>query len=348
MKQLDLFAATSTFPAVPVPTTPETPAVPADRIRAGHWYYIMLGFGGCDSRHIAAVEPDGRTDGGNGMFRMFGRNGAMMEQLNAARSWIAIDEDGKEFHISANDLDGIGIGHIEEAFDYAPLLTPDRLAEFRERRKVLDAQEAAAKAKADAEFKAEVSRLLAAPEFAMLPCRPATCDTEVAKNIRAELSARYPGFRFSVRKGGYSSLHVEWADGPSYDEVSAICDRYEPAKTRRPDDYIEEDATPFNAAFGDCHYVFANRFVSSDESKKLREENYAAWRKASYYTPPSAKPAREAPAQNAGEVSPVSGVVVSENMAKGGLEIKFPCRPNAAVLVSLKANGWRWSKFGGC
>ncbi len=40
-------------------------------------------------------------------------------------------------------------------------------------------------------------------------------------------------------------------------------------------------------------------------------------------------------------------VTVTLNAAKNGVEIRFAAKPSKAVLDSLKANGWRWSKFGG-
>ena len=44
----------------------------------------------------------------------------------------------------------------------------------------------------------------------------------------------------------------------------------------------------------------------------------------------------------------VDGVTVSENEAKGGIEIRFPSKPAPEVLAGLKANGWRWSRFSSC
>ena len=44
----------------------------------------------------------------------------------------------------------------------------------------------------------------------------------------------------------------------------------------------------------------------------------------------------------------VTDVTVSENAEKDGIEIRFPSKPAAAVLESLKANGWRWSRFSSC
>lgn len=44
----------------------------------------------------------------------------------------------------------------------------------------------------------------------------------------------------------------------------------------------------------------------------------------------------------------VDGIEITENEEKDGLEIRFPGKPAAAVLDSLKANGWRWSRFSSC
>jgi hypothetical protein len=48
------------------------------------------------------------------------------------------------------------------------------------------------------------------------------------------------------------------------------------------------------------------------------------------------------------ETAPVSGVTVSENTEKNGIEIRFPSKPSAETLDSLKAAGWRWSRFASC
>jgi len=44
----------------------------------------------------------------------------------------------------------------------------------------------------------------------------------------------------------------------------------------------------------------------------------------------------------------VEGVTVTENDEKNGIEIRFSSKPSAEVLDSLKANGWRWSRFSSC
>lgn len=48
------------------------------------------------------------------------------------------------------------------------------------------------------------------------------------------------------------------------------------------------------------------------------------------------------------QTASVSGVTISENTDKQGIELRFPEKPAAEVLSNLKANGWRWSRFSQC
>lgn len=49
-----------------------------------------------------------------------------------------------------------------------------------------------------------------------------------------------------------------------------------------------------------------------------------------------------------GQDTPITEPTVSYNADKDGLEIRFPSKPSARIRTSLKANGYRWSKFGKC
>lgn len=52
---------------------------------------------------------------------------------------------------------------------------------------------------------------------------------EIAKRLRRELKAAFPGTTFSVRSRRYSggsSVDVHWTDGPRTKPVQALCDRY--------------------------------------------------------------------------------------------------------------------------
>lgn len=43
-----------------------------------------------------------------------------------------------------------------------------------------------------------------------------------------------------------------------------------------------------------------------------------------------------------------TGITVSKNTEKAGIEIRFDSKPDAAVLTSLKSHGWRWTRFNSC
>lgn len=42
-----------------------------------------------------------------------------------------------------------------------------------------------------------------------------------------------------------------------------------------------------------------------------------------------------------------NGIAITENIEKGGIEIRFSSKPAKSVIDKLKDNGWRWSRFGG-
>lgn len=58
--------------------------------------------------------------------------------------------------------------------------------------------------------------------------------------------------------------------------------------------------------------------------------------------------AESSPSQGSAPVPSVTAVTISDNAEKDGIEIRFPSKPRAEVLDSLKANGWRWSRFSEC
>lgn len=43
-----------------------------------------------------------------------------------------------------------------------------------------------------------------------------------------------------------------------------------------------------------------------------------------------------------------AAVTVAENVARGGIEIRFAAKPAEATRAALKAAGWRWSRMGAC
>lgn len=50
---------------------------------------------------------------------------------------------------------------------------------------------------------------------------------DTAKRVRADLKAAWPGVKFSVRTRQYSTIYVDWTDGPREAAVEALLDKYE-------------------------------------------------------------------------------------------------------------------------
>ena len=105
----------------------------------------------------------------------------------------------------------------------------------------------------------------------------------VAKHIRKELSIEFPGQKFSVRKTGYSTIHIEWNDGPTRDEVERIIGKHQRCCTRDRwnDDIFDYKDTAFTSVFGGVDYLFfyretapENRDVSlyTKPIKQVKEE----------------------------------------------------------------------------
>ena len=83
----------------------------------------------------------------------------------------------------------------------------------------------------------------------------------VAKHIRQDLANEFPGQKFSVRKTDYSTIHIEWTDGPTKEEVEQIAGKHE--RTCVPDrwnaDLWEHNDTAFTSVFGGVDYLFYYR-----------------------------------------------------------------------------------------
>ena len=88
----------------------------------------------------------------------------------------------------------------------------------------------------------------------------------VAKHIRQDLASAFPGQKFSVRKAEYSTIHIEWKDGPTREEVEQIAGKHERICT--PDrwnaDLWEHNDTAFTSVFGGVNYLFYYREVAPE------------------------------------------------------------------------------------
>ena len=83
----------------------------------------------------------------------------------------------------------------------------------------------------------------------------------VAKHIRQDLASAFPGQKFSVRKADYSTINIEWKDGPTKEEVEQIAGKHERTcvRDRWNDDLWDHNDTAFTSVFGGVDYLFYYR-----------------------------------------------------------------------------------------
>ena len=108
----------------------------------------------------------------------------------------------------------------------------------------------------------------------------------VAKHIRQDLTNAFPGQKFSVRKADYSTINIEWTDGPTREEVEQIAGKHE--RICSPDrwnaDLWEHNDTAFTSVFGGVDYIFYYRETAPEN------------REISLYTKPEPKQSEPAKA----------------------------------------------------
>ena len=100
----------------------------------------------------------------------------------------------------------------------------------------------------------------------------------VAKNVRKDLAAAFPGCKFSVRKYSYSDIRVEWVDGPTEKEVKAVCDKHTETceRDRWNDDLWDHKDTPFTSVFGGVEYIWYDRAITPERLEEKQAEIEAA------------------------------------------------------------------------
>ena len=101
----------------------------------------------------------------------------------------------------------------------------------------------------------------------------------VAKHIRQDLAKAFPAQKFSVRKTDYSTIHIEWKDGPTQEEVKQIAGKHKRicSRDRWNDDLWDHKDTAFTSVFGGVDYLFFNRETAPEN------------REISLYTKPEPK-----------------------------------------------------------
>lgn len=193
-----------------------------------------------------------------------------------------------------------------------------------------------------------------------------------AENIRRELKREFPAIKFSVRSD-YNSVDCYWTDGPTTEQVDAITGKYDAGSFNGMEDIYEydQDAT-FGDVFGDPRYTFSHRSQSVEglrqawamdggkpddvpgdwnDGGRWKIDNELGERIARQWSVTDLTPrpvVQEVAATTPAPPAKVFQATLTINTEKHGIELRFPSKPAADVLATLKAHGWRWTRFGGC
>lgn len=251
------------------------------------------------------------------------------------------------------------------------------MAEYKAKVAENERIQAEAKAEDARTYNAELARLREAFPFAK---REGSEHARAAANCKAELQRAYPGVAFSVKSSTYSggdSLSVRWTNGPTREAVEQITQKYQDFSHMDNTDYVHTKNSPEHRAFrvhlGTCKYVRASRDVTPEAEAQVRaalgEPAAGDWGgpnslgcvldRSTIFgefqrleTGEDGKTVaifeeNTAEAYGFDEPEPVEsgGVSVTENAAKGGIEIRFTQKPDEGVRDALKRQGFKWSKF---
>lgn len=97
-----------------------------------------------------------------------------------------------------------------------------------------------------------------------------------AANIKRELTRVFPGQKFSVKSevfAGGDSVDVSWEDGPTWEEVEKIINKYQSGDfDGMTDCYNYRGKSAFRETHGDAKYVHANRRVSTEKYLETAKE----------------------------------------------------------------------------
>jgi hypothetical protein len=105
---------------------------------------------------------------------------------------------------------------------------------------------------------------------------------ETAKLLRTALKEAFPTVKFKVNSKSYSggaSINVEYIDGPTYENVKAIADKFEGSYFCGMTDYKGNNYSAFNGekcSFG-ADFVFVTRKLSVEGAQKILEATAEYW-----------------------------------------------------------------------
>jgi len=89
-----------------------------------------------------------------------------------------------------------------------------------------------------------------------------------AAAIKAELKKSFPSIKFAVKSSNFSSgnsVHIEWTDGPTDDQISVLVGKYQYGRFNSMDDLYEY--TNSRTDIPQAKYVQTRREISDDVNK---------------------------------------------------------------------------------
>ena len=187
-----------------------------------------------------------------------------------------------------------------------------------------------------------------------------------------KLLQQHFNYPFSVRRDRGTAHHwinVSWTDGPTDEAVRAFCSKF---NDKARDDYMTDlwcgcQYTSEHRHHSQEAYLWAVAEIEKELNIKIKVTLDTTWDgKPSAYIkneddirldhwPDYASRAvnrklaetdfREMFKEEPKEIEKANGKTVRENIEKQGVEIVFDEKPSDQILIRLKANGWRWSRF---
>lgn len=175
----------------------------------------------------------------------------------APNGYLVVYSDG-------SSSEGQTVGALSPYMRIEPIHPPEfasaeHVAELLAQKRQHDADKREACRMAAEQKAAEVERLTA--EYRKTYAWAKTNDP--SKNIKKELTAAFPGVKFSVRRDHHSSVTVYWDFGPNEKEVEAITGKYENGHFDGMDDSHKFDHTAkgqaIDAVLGRVRYLSLSR-----------------------------------------------------------------------------------------
>lgn len=171
------------------------------------------------------------------------------------------------------------------------------------------------------------------------------------RNVLKMAKTSFPWVRFSVSyDGGWGSGYIlRWKNGPTVSEVKKAGDYGLFMPWWDTFDGMTDCADSESAQFTE----FSVKFGGVGNGVKFEREECEKDQNGDPNGKPPKPPRETAEKETKSEgtesgVVTVGGVTVSENVAKGGLEIRFPSMPSLEVRDYMKQNGWKWSRMARC